>query len=138
MELKVLLSNRVMKGLSFFRRKPSPVVEAIDRLEAVAPGWDSYEAPPVAAATRAEAKEFVIVLERFAGPWLSTAIVGPTAEGGVAIAWRAGSRPSVQIFFSPTGNNRYVVMREDRLLDRGSLPDPETFLREVAKRYIFG
>ena len=109
--------------------RPSETLVAIDKLKELEPDWDSYGAGAIALSAREQAKRFITLVEHTLGAAYAKPLVGPTAEGGVALIWRQETgQPKVEAFFSPEGN-RYVVIHRGKIVDQGPIKDPE-FVRQ--------
>jgi len=105
---------------------------AIDKLKGLQqPGWDSHDADPIQVAALEQAKGFIRLVERKVGPEYASPVVGPTADGGVALIWRKPGHTKVEAFFSPEGS-RYVVIRDRKLIARGPVKDSD-FVRQFVK-----
>jgi hypothetical protein len=103
---------------------------AIDKLKELRPDWDSYGAGEIMLSAREQAKRFIEHVERTLGAQFADPIVGPTADGGVVLIWRhKPGLPKVEAFFSPVGDQRYVVLRERTVLAQGPIKDSE-FIRQ--------
>jgi len=102
---------------------------AIDKLKELQPDWDSYGAGAPNLMALEQAKNFVYDIARSLGPEYVSPIVGPTSDGGVALIWRKRGQPKIEAFFSPEQGNRFVVLRDRKLLDKGTISNPK-FLRQ--------
>ena len=112
--------------------RPSETLVAIDKLKELEPDWDSYGAGEIALSAREEAKRFIALVEQTLGAAYANPLVGPTADGGVALIWRQrAGQPKVEAFFSPEGN-RYVVIHGPKIVDQGPIKGPEFVKQHVA------
>ena len=90
----------------------STAIAAIDRLADLPEGWDSYEAPRISEQSRESAKGCLNQVQRLLGSKYANPVVGPTADGGVALSWRKERGPEVDLICSAIGA-RYVVLSPD-------------------------
>jgi len=126
-----------MKTARSSRHQSASLTDSIDRLASVRSDWDSYGALPVAKSARTRAKRLAIALEELLGSRLPHPVVGPTVDGGIALVWRQARLPRVHISVSSRGM-KYLVLRNDTLVEQGKLSDVETFVRDVIKPYVLG
>lgn len=108
------------------------IVVKIDQLKELKPGWDSYDADTIELAARQRAQAYVVLVEQDLGPRFVPPTVGATTDGGVTLIWRRPTgRLKLEAFFSPAGEDRYIVIHDRKLMGTGALKGPD-----VVRQYI--
>lgn len=83
-------------------------VARVSSLTALAPGWDSYGAPPVEADSALQAVEFLLGV---ALPHLPPPAIVPLSDGGIQLEWHEGG-VDLEISFSDREPGVYVEDRD--------------------------
>jgi len=94
-----------------------PILDAIEHLADLAPGWDSYGAPAITREARERAKSCLAVLRDRLGPAYRDPTVGPDVGGGVELIWEPASG-SYEVHALVGAGERFkvLVLRGDTLL----------------------
>jgi hypothetical protein len=87
----------------------SAALNRINRLTALAAGWNSYSGQEVKADTVIEAIEF---LTRVAYPGMAAPAIVPLADGGLQVEWHRGGL-DIEVTFSDRESAIYVEDRDD-------------------------
>lgn len=111
-------------------------LDGIEQLKGLDAGWDSYEAPRPDAFALKHARECLLQVVETLGLAYAKPVVGPTAEGGVALAWRKKDLGEVDVLYTSSGG-RYVVIGRDREhVATGSIESPRSFAKTVLRQYV--
>ena len=84
----------------------------LDRLRALRPGWDSYNARPVDIATLDRAREFVVRLASLPSRIQPQLFVTPTVRGGISLEWQDGPK-ELTVRFTPHEWNLEGFLADD-------------------------
>jgi hypothetical protein len=109
---------------------------AIDHLETLPEGWDSYGAPRIEKTSRQNAKKGLGEILRAVGEHYARPTVGPTSEAGVVLVWRGDDRREVDVLFTPTGARFVVLTPQHRVEQQGQIRNFSEFATQVLKKFV--
>ena|SRR5437660_1147917 len=114
----------------------STAFEAINRLESLKKGWDSYGAPPIEKASRELAKQWLNEFQAILGSTYVEPLVDPTPEAGVALVWRKKWGEELDVLISPQGARYLRLTPDQQVQSSDKITEPKAFAREILKRFI--
>jgi hypothetical protein len=109
---------------------------AIKELKYLPMDWDSYGAQPPDDATLARTLDYLTRVTNTLGPAYSQPVVQPIADPGVALIWRDHGRPEeVEVLVTRAGAE-WVILKDHRIVEHGSVSDPVVFAREILQSHV--
>lgn len=96
------------------------LVRRILELERLQADWDGYGSPPVGRETASRTIGLIRQIAELGVENLTAPFVGPVADGGITLEWKAGSR-QMSIVVLPEGSIEYLKWESSEQFEEGEL-----------------